>query len=131
MIDFQLRRQISESTNYHGVRTAAACSNSLKRTLEVQEEFAFRVLDGGRGRRLSGKIAYLAGRRVIAQVSELLQTESCVRIDLVDAFVLGVVIGSWHDGPGIFVALDLHQVLNTLECWSALEPSIPMIARTA
>ena len=123
MFNALLRHDMPEGTECSTIPAAASAyrSNLLEHVLEIEEEFAFRVLGDGGGYRVRGKIVQLAGRRLIAQVSECLSPETCLRIDLKDAFVLGEVIGCWHEGPTTFVALELHQVLNGLKCWAPVQ----------
>lgn len=123
MFNFLLQRQMPERTQCATVPTAdlSSCPTSLEHALEIEEKFALRVLDEGGGRRVSGKIARLAGRRLIAQVSEYLKPGTCVRIDLDDAIMLGVAAGCWREGPTTLVALELQQVLNGLEYWDSLQ----------
>lgn len=124
MFDFLPTHPIPERTHCDNVPTSAgtSCSNSLDHGLEIEEEFALTVLGEGERRRVSGRIAQLVGRRLVAQVSEYLKPETCVRIDFNDAFVLGVAVASWREGPATLVALELHQVLHRLAWWESQQP---------
>jgi hypothetical protein len=57
----------------------------------------------------------LVGRTLIAQVSEYLKLETCVRIDCDDAFLLGEILDCWREGPATFAAIQLLQALTGLE----------------
>ena len=87
---------------------------SISPPFEIEEQFRFRVLDDEGGHLADGHAAKLVGRRLIARVSEYIAPDTCVRIDSNDAFVLGVALGCWREGPAILVALELHQVLSGL-----------------
>ena len=82
--------------------------------LEINEDFAFQVLDDDGGHAATGTVAKLAGRRLIAQVSEFMKAETCVRIDGDDSLVLGEVLGCWREGSTTFAAIELLQALNGL-----------------
>jgi hypothetical protein len=111
--------------------------NSLAHEVEIKEEFAFRVLDEARGHLASGRVAQLVGRRLIAQVSEYLKPETCVRIDCDDTFLLGEILGCWREGSATFAAVKLLQVLTGLEelaslqeeYWDSPQPLKPEVLR--
>ncbi len=89
--------------------------NSLEHPLEIAEELTLRVLGSAGEHLVSGRTVKLVGRRLIAQVWESLEPERCIRIDCVDAFLLGETLGCWREGSAIFVAVELHQALTGLE----------------
>ena len=82
---------------------------------ESTKKFAFRVLDVHGGHLASGRVVRLSGRTLIAQTSEHMRPDTCVRIDCDDAFLLGEVLGCWRDGPAILVAVKLLESLIGLE----------------
>src|SRR5262245_53179446 len=81
----------------------------------INEEFAFKVLDGGGEHLPTGRVIQLLGSRLIAQVSQYLKPNTCVRIDCEDALLLGEVLGCWREGVAIFVAVKLIQMLAGLD----------------
>jgi hypothetical protein len=89
--------------------------NSLEHPLEIGEELTLRVLGNAGEHLVCGRTVKLIGRRLIAEVRESLAPETCIRIDCVDAFVLGETLGCWREGGAIFVAVELHQALTGLE----------------
>jgi hypothetical protein len=89
--------------------------NSLEHPLEIGEELTLRVLGNAGERLVSGRTVKLVGRRLIAQVWESLEPETCIRIDCVDAFLLGETLGCWREGAAMFIAVELHQALTGLE----------------
>jgi hypothetical protein len=89
--------------------------NSLAHVVEIKEKFAFRVLDEAGGHLASGRVVHLVGRRLIARVSEYLKSDTCVRIDCDDTFLLGEILGCWREGPATFAAVELLQALTGLE----------------
>jgi hypothetical protein len=93
---------------------------SLERALEIDEEFTFRVLDDAGGHPVFGRGAKLVGRRLIAEVSEYVKPDACVRIDCRDGLLLGETLACWRDGAAMFVAVELHQALTGLEKLAAL-----------
>ena len=113
--------------------------NSLAHAVEIEEEFAFRVLDEACGHLASGRVARLVGRRLIAQVSEYLKPDTCVRIDCDDAFLLGEILGCWREGPATFAAMELLQALTGLEelarlreeHWDSPQPLRPEVLQRA
>src|SRR5258708_33510883 len=88
--------------------------NSLALAVDIKEKFVFRVLDDHGGHLASGRVAQLAGRRLIAQVSEHLKPDACVRIDCDDAFLLGETLGCWREGLATFAAVKLLESLTGL-----------------
>ena len=72
----------------------------------INEEFAFRALDEGGDHPPTGRVVQLLGSRLIAQVSQYLKPNTCVRIDREDALLLGEVLGSWREGVASFVAVN-------------------------
>src|SRR5260370_19759475 len=88
--------------------------NSLALAVDIKEKFVFRVLDDHGGHLASGRVAQLAGRRLIAQVSEHLKPDTCVRIDCDDAFLLGETVGCWREGLATFAAVKLLESLTGL-----------------
>ncbi len=101
--------------------------SSRENTLEIAEDFTFTVLDSTSGHSASGKVAKLVGQRLIAQVSEYMSADTCVRIHCDDAFVLGEILGCWREGPAMFAAVQLVQAVTRLkelaelrqECWES------------
>jgi hypothetical protein len=93
---------------------AAIAVNSLDHPLEIKEEFTLRVVDEAGEHLISGRPVKLVGRRLIAQVSERLQPDMCVRIDCDDAFLHGETLGCWVERGSTFVAVELHQALTRL-----------------
>ena len=85
--------------------------HSLSYEVEIKEQFKFRVLDPGGGHLASGKAARLVSGRLIAQVSEYLRPDTCVRIDCDGALLLGEVQGCWCEGLRNFAAIELLQSL--------------------
>jgi hypothetical protein len=81
----------------------------------INEEFALSLLDEGGERPPRGRVVQLLGSRLIAQVSQYLKPNTCVRIDRDDALLLGEVIGCWREGVAIFVAVKLIQMLTGLD----------------
>jgi hypothetical protein len=107
----------------------------LEQALEIEEEFNFRVLDNNGGHLVLGRGAKLVGRRLIAEVSESVKLDTCVRIDCRDGLLLGETLACWREGTAIFAAVELLQALTGLEklatlgeeCWGLtrrLEPGI-------
>jgi hypothetical protein len=88
--------------------------NSLAFAVDIKEKFVFKVLDDHGGHLASGRVAKLAGRRLIAQVSEHLKPDTCVRIDCDNAFLLGETLGCWREGPATFAAVKLLESLSGL-----------------
>jgi hypothetical protein len=88
---------------------------SLERALEIEEEFTFRVLDDAGGHPVIGRGAKLSGRRLIAEVSEYVKPDTCVRIDCRDGLLLGETLACWRKGTAIFAAVELLQALTGLE----------------
>jgi len=113
--------------------------NPIAPVLEIEEKFTFRVLDEGGGHLVSGTVAQLVGRRLIAQVSEYTKPDACVRIDCNDAFLLGEIIGCWREGPATFAAVELLQALTGLkelarfkeECFHSAQPVKPKLRQMA
>src|ERR1035437_1316881 len=113
--------------------------NPVADALEIEEEFTFRVLDEGRGHLDSGTVSQLVGRRLIAQVSEYVKPDTCVRIDCNDAFLLGEILGCWREGPATFAAVQLLQALTGLEqlarfreeCLDLAQPLKPKVRQWA
>ena len=114
--------------------------NSLEHALEIEEEFTFRVLlDEGGGHSVSGKVAKLVGRRIIAQVSEYMKPDTCVRIDCDDAFLQGEILSCWREGPATFAAVELLEALTGLkelarlreEHWDSPLPLKPEVLQRA
>jgi hypothetical protein len=70
------------------------------------------VLDEGGERPPTGRVVQLVGGRLIAQVSQNLKPNTCVRIDCEDALLLGEVLGWWREGVASFVAVKLMQMLT-------------------
>lgn len=93
---------------------AAIPVNSLDHPLEIKEEFTLRVLDEAGEHTVSGRPVKLVGRRLIAQVSERLEPDTCVRIDCDDAFLHGETLGCWVERGSTFAAVELHQALTRL-----------------
>jgi hypothetical protein len=94
----------------------AKTETSLERILELEETFTLGVLlDEGGGQLVSGKIIELVGFRLIAQVSEYMKPDTCVRIDCDDALLQGEVLGCWREGPVTFACMELLQVLTGLK----------------
>ena len=83
---------------------------SLGQPLEIQEKFTLTVLDTREKHTVAGRVVKLVGRRLIAQISEYLRTETCIRIDCSDAFLLGEVIGCWQEG-NVTCIIDFQQAL--------------------
>jgi hypothetical protein len=111
--------------------------NSLAHAAEIQEKFAFTVLDEGSGHMASGRVAHLVGRRLIAQVSEYLKPDTCVRIECEDSFLLGEILGCWREGTATFAEMELLQAVTGLEelaklreeHWDAPQPRhFPVVA---
>ena len=88
--------------------------NSLAFAVDIKENFAFRVLDDHGGHLASGRVAHLEDRRLIAQVSEYLKPDTCLRIDCDDAFLLGETLGCWREGLATFAAVKLLESLTGL-----------------
>ena len=88
--------------------------NSPSFAVDIKEKFVFRVLDDHGGHSASGRVAQLAGRRLIAQVSEHLKPDTCVRIDCDNAFLLGETLGCWSEGLATFAAVKLVESLTGL-----------------
>ena len=88
--------------------------NSLAFGVDIKENFAFRVLDDHGGHLASGRVAHLEDRRLIAQVSEYLKPDTCLRIDCDDAFLLGEILGCWREGLATFAAVKLLESLTGL-----------------
>jgi hypothetical protein len=113
--------------------------NPVADALEIEEEFTFRVLDEGSGHLASGTVSQLVGRRLIAQVSEYVKPDACVRIDCNDAFLLGEILGCWREGPATFAAVQLLQALTGLEqlarfreeCLDLAQPLKPKVRQWA
>ena len=82
--------------------------------VDIKENFAFRVLDDHGGHLASGRVAHLEDRRLIAQVSEYLKPDTCLRIDCDDAFLLGEILGCWREGLATFAAVKLLESLTGL-----------------
>jgi RNA 3'-terminal phosphate cyclase len=107
--------------------------------LEIEEDFTFRVLDEEGGHAATGKVAKLVGRRLIAQVSEYMKPDTCVRINCDDALVLGETLGCWREGSVTFAAVELLQALTGLEKlarfqerdWDSAQPIVTQIRRRA
>ena len=95
--------------------------SSLEHPLKISGELILRVLGNAGEHLVSGRTVKLIGRRLIAQVWESLEPETCIRIDCVDAFVLGETLGCWREGGATFVAVELHQALTGLERLAKLE----------
>ena len=87
---------------------------SLERALEIEEEFTFRVLDDAGGHPVFGRGAKLVGRRLVAEVSEYIKPDTCVRIECRDGLLLGETLACWRKGAAIFAAVDLLQALTGL-----------------
>jgi hypothetical protein len=80
------------------------------------KKFALRVLDDHGGHHLvAGGFARLVSRRIIAQVSEVLKSNTCVQIDCDDVMLLGEILGCWREGPATFVAVELLHSITGLE----------------
>jgi hypothetical protein len=89
--------------------------NSLEHPLEIGEELTLRVLGNTGEHLVSGRTVKLVGRKLIAQVGESLEPETCIRIDCDDAFLLGETLGCWREGGATFIAVELRQALTGLE----------------
>src|SRR5450755_4822842 len=83
--------------------------------MEIKEKFTFRVLDEDGEHLSTGRVVQLVGGRLIAQVSEYLGPNTCVRIDCDDALLLCEVLGCWHQGLATFAAVKLIQTLTGLD----------------
>ena len=66
---------------------SAKTGSSPAYVVDIKEKFAFRVLDNDGDHLASGRVTHLAGERLIAQVSEYLEPNTCIRIDCDDAFL--------------------------------------------
>src|ERR1019366_158606 len=82
---------------------------------KVKKSFAVSAREEAGGHLASGRVVHLVGRRLIARVSEYLKSDTCVRIDCVDTFLLGEILGCWREGPATFAAVELLQALTGLE----------------
>lgn len=87
---------------------------SVGNPLEVPEKFTLYVLGAAEQHSCAARGVKLVGRRLIAQISEYLKPNECVRIDCDDAFVVGEVLGCWREGSTIFTAIDLQQAMTGL-----------------
>jgi hypothetical protein len=81
----------------------------LRQPLEIREKFTLTV-DTGEKHTVAGRVVKLVGLRLIAQLSEYLRTETCIRIDCDDAVLLGEVIGCLREGDATCV-IDLQQAV--------------------
>lgn len=89
-------------------------ANSLASAVNTKK-FAFRVLDDHGGHLGTSGVTRLVGRRLILQVSEYLDSNTCVQIDCDDLILLGEILGCWREGPATFVAVKLLHSLTGLE----------------
>jgi hypothetical protein len=94
---------------------SAKTGSSPAYVVDIKEKFAFRVLDNDGDHLASGRVTHLAGERLIAQVSEYLKPNTCIRIDCDDAFLLGESLDCWREGLTTFAAVKLLQSLTGLE----------------
>jgi hypothetical protein len=94
----------------------ARIETSPQYAVEIEEDFTFNVLlyEGG-GHPVSGKVVKLVGSRLISQVSEYIERDTCVQIDCDDAFLQGEVLSCWCEGRATFVAVKLMQALTGLK----------------
>jgi hypothetical protein len=83
----------------------------LRQPLEIPEKFTLTV-DTGEKHTVAGRVVKLVGRRLIAQLSEYLRTETCIRIDCDDAVLLGEVIGCLREGDATCVIDLRHAVVG-------------------
>jgi hypothetical protein len=93
---------------------SAKAQNST-RAVQIREQFTLVSLDESAGHLTSGRVIQLTGQRLIAQVSEPLRPDTCVKIGCEDAFVLGEILGCWRDQSETFAAVKLLQELSGLE----------------
>jgi len=91
------------------------CNPLLGHALQIEGEFTFIVLDNGGGHLASGRVAKLVGRRLMAQVSEYVKPDTCVRIDCSDGLLLGESQACWCEGSAILIVVELLQGLTRLE----------------
>lgn len=95
---------------------------TVEHALGVCGEFTFQVLDNLGGHQATGWGAKLTGSRFIAEVSELLERDTCVRINCRDGLLLGEIRGCWREGPAIVAAVELlHSLMGLQELASAHE----------
>jgi hypothetical protein len=100
---------------------SAIPENKLAQVAENNEKFAIRVLDEGDGHLSTGRVVQLVGGRLIAQVSECLKPNTCVRIERDDELLLGEVLGCWREGLTTFVAVQVLHGLTGLGELASLE----------
>jgi len=100
---------------------SARPDNKLAHVAEFNETFAIRVLDEGDGHLSTGRVVQLVRGRLIAQVSECLRPNTCVRIECDDALLLGEVLGCWREGLATFVAVQVLHGLTGLGALASLE----------
>jgi hypothetical protein len=94
---------------------SAKAQSSSTHSVEIREQFTLLSLDDSAGHLTTGKVIQLTGQRLIAQVSEPLKPDTCVKIGCEDAFVLGEILGCWRDQSETFAAVKLLQELSGLE----------------
>src|SRR5579883_2414865 len=81
--------------------------------VNLPERFTLQILGAGE-RTVEAKGLKLIGHGLIAQVSDFVNPEDCVRIDCQNAFLLGEVLGSWREGMTTFAAIEVQQALTRL-----------------
>ena len=110
-----------------------------KMVMKIKEKFAYRVLEEGCGHLSTGRVIQLTGGRLIAQVSEHLKSNTCVRIDCEDALLFGEVLGCWREGCAMLVAVQVLHAVTGLRAlarlregyWESPKRLTPEVLKTA
>jgi hypothetical protein len=92
--------------------TMRATNHSESFGMPLPRSVQIRVL-GERRLVVAAEPLKLVGKRLIARFSTPLCVGDCIRIDLADSFVLGEVLGCWHN-RGLFGAIELREQLSGL-----------------
>ncbi len=117
------RKDISDS----GVLSA----DFARPVCDAGEAFTFEVLERASARLCTGRTVRSSGRRIVAKVSECQEPEKCVRLNLDQAMVLGVIAASWHDGLSAYVAIELQEALSWIDCQYFAPLAVSMARRRA
>ena len=111
---------IMRAMNSPTSEAAARSDVTLSATVTLPRNFGIRTL-GEDERTVVAEPLKLVGKRLIVRLSSALPVGAAVRIDYADSFLLGEVLGSWHDG-GTFAAIELeHQLTGLRELQAAAQ----------
>jgi hypothetical protein len=96
--------------------SADVLDGQARDTIEIDEVFTLKMLGDTNERCVACEVVKLAGRRLVVKVSGYISSDTGIRIDCDDSFLLGEVLACWREGPGseIFAAIELRQAMPRL-----------------